>query len=182
MVEIRDNAQALAWIRAVLATTPSRVTTLFETLPEELLRARPEPGEWSAVGCLVHLHATEMFVFSARVRAFLAAEDITAYDPATEDHDNVESPSALAAEFALRRAESLILFDTVGPEDFDRVAIHEELGEVRLGHLLHEWALHDLNHLIQMERAIMQPFLPGVGPWRFYFADHDVAAKKPLVE
>jgi hypothetical protein len=32
-------------------------------------------------------------------------------------------------------------------------------------------------HTVQAERALMQPFVAGSGPWRGYFADHDVAAK-----
>lgn len=48
-----------------------------------------------------------------------------------------------------------------------------------LRELLNEWAAHDLMHLVQAERAVMQPFIPDSGLWRFYFADHDVEAPKP---
>jgi hypothetical protein len=43
--------------------------------------------------------------------------------------------------------------------------------------LLHEWAAHDLTHTIQAEKALMQPFIQGSGPWRFYFQDHEVSNK-----
>jgi hypothetical protein len=33
-------------------------------------------------------------------------------------------------------------------------------------------------HLVQAERALMQRFIPATGPWRSYFADHDVALKE----
>ncbi len=33
-------------------------------------------------------------------------------------------------------------------------------------------------HTIQAERAMMQPFIAGCGPWRFYFLDHAIAAPK----
>ena len=36
------------------------------------------------------------------------------------------------------------------------------------------WAAHDLNHTIQAERALMQPFMLGCGPWRSFFRDHEV--------
>ena len=29
-------------------------------------------------------------------------------------------------------------------------------------------------HIVQAERALIQAFIPGSGPWRYYFADHDV--------
>jgi hypothetical protein len=32
-------------------------------------------------------------------------------------------------------------------------------------------------HTVQGERAILQPFIEGCGPWKPYFADH-VTAKK----
>jgi hypothetical protein len=183
MAEPQDHVRALVGIRSILATTPTRVSTLFESVPDDLLRSRPEPNEWSALECLLHLHSTEVFAFSVRLRAFLAGEkEIVGYDPQTEDHENIPAVSALAAAIATRRADSLVLFDTVTQNDMARTARHEEFGEVTLGHLLHEWAVHDLNHLIQMERAVMQPLLPGVGPWRFYFADHDVEARNRLVE
>ena len=47
-----------------------------------------------------------------------------------------------------------------------------------LEQLLQEWAGHDLNHTIQAEQALMQPFITRCGPWRKYFADHDLALKK----
>jgi hypothetical protein len=47
-----------------------------------------------------------------------------------------------------------------------------------MGELIHEWAGHDLMHTVQGERAILQPFIEGCGPWMPYFADH-AAAPKP---
>jgi hypothetical protein len=43
---------------------------------------------------------------------------------------------------------------------------------VSLSELLHEWAGHDLMHTVQAERALMQPFIQGCGPWQPYFRDH----------
>lgn len=44
------------------------------------------------------------------------------------------------------------------------------------GEMVNEWAGHDLNHTVQAERAIMQPFVRGCGPWQKYFSDHLVRA------
>ena len=41
-----------------------------------------------------------------------------------------------------------------------------------LREMLSEWAAHDLNHTIQAERALIQPFLHESGPWIVYFTDH----------
>jgi hypothetical protein len=55
---------------------------------------------------------------------------------------------------------------------------HPALGTVTLAQMLHTWAAHDLNHTIQAERALMQPFMLGCGPWRSFFKDHEIAAAK----
>ncbi len=39
-------------------------------------------------------------------------------------------------------------------------------GTVTLAELLQTWAAHDLNHTVQAERALMQPFMLGCGTWR----------------
>ena len=38
-----------------------------------------------------------------------------------------------------------------------------------------DFSKHDLMHTVQAERAILQPFIIGSGPWRLYFQDHDVS-------
>jgi hypothetical protein len=145
-------------------------------LPDDLLDRAPLPGEWSAMGCLRHLTDAEQFVWPVRVRAFLAGQDFPGFNPNADgqDYSNL-TPAQLAAEFARLRATNLPLLDGVTEADFARTARHSELGLVTFGQQLNEWAAHDLMHTVQAERALMQPFIAGTGPWRFYFADHDVA-------
>jgi hypothetical protein len=42
--------------------------------------------------------------------------------------------------------------------------------------VLSTWTAHDLQHTVQAEEALMQAFIPGTGPFRFRFADHDIGA------
>jgi|SRR5260221_1775951 hypothetical protein len=154
---------------------PPWSVSLTETLPADLLTRAPAPGEWSAAQCLRHLLDTERDVFSPRVRAILAGQDFAAFDPDTQGStDTKHAPHELADEFARLRLASLDELSHVTPEDLSRTARHSELGVVTLGQLVHEWAAHDLMHTVQAERALMQPFVVGSGPWRSYFADHDV--------
>jgi methylmalonyl-CoA/ethylmalonyl-CoA epimerase len=170
----------LASTHAVLASTPPRWSQLAHTVPAELLARPAAPSQWSAYNCLQHLIDTERFVFPARVRAFLAGRDFNAFDPDRQGTVAQTGRSALelSAEFAILRADSLRLFDTLAPGDLERQAIHQELGPVTLSQLVHEWAGHDLMHTVQAERALMQPFIDGCGPWQSYFADH-VAHQQP---
>lgn len=164
----------LSRVRAVLLTTVPRWETLVTVLPADLLAAVPAPGEWSAADCLGHLLDTERAVFPVRVRAFLAGEDFPAFDPDAEGTaPGAREPAAILSEFTRLRQESLRLLHALGEADLPRTARHAELGPVTLEQLLHEWAAHDLMHTVQAERALMQPFIPGTGPWRSYFRDHD---------
>jgi uncharacterized damage-inducible protein DinB len=164
----------LTRVKAVLASTPTRWLNMTEVLPVDLLNRQPAAGAWSATECLIHLLDTE-HIFPARVQALLAGQAIPAFDPHTQGTKNTTaSPGKLAAEFADLRQASLAVLERVAPQDFNRTAEHSELGTITLGQLLHEWAAHDLNHTIQAERAVMQPFIEGCGPWRSYFRDHEV--------
>jgi DinB superfamily len=166
----------LKMVRTILLTTAARWSSLIESVPIELLARTPAAGEWSAMDCLCHLLDAERWIFPARMEAFLAGENFAAFDPDTQGtHYTTQHPEQLAEEFAKLRKASLIEFDQVTIQDLTRTAQHSELGIVTLGELLHEWAAHDLMHTVQAERAIMQPFIIGSGPWRPFFQDHDVS-------
>ena len=160
----------------VLQTTPARWWSLAQVLDADVLRLRPAPGEWSAVECLLHLAEAERKVFPVRLQRFLAGQDFEAFNPDEGSHLEVASlePTALAAELEQLRSDSLRLLSGIGPADLQRTALHPELGRVTLNQMIHEWAAHDLMHTVQAERALMQPFIAGCGPWREYFLDHVV--------
>lgn len=162
---------------AVLRTNGDRWRALASGVDRDLLARAPAPGEWSALQCLGHAADTEAAVFATRVRAILAgAPGFVSYDPDSESTPITARTdvTALAEGHAALRAESLALLATLVEVDLDRSARHAELGLVTMRELLNEWAGHDLMHLVQAERAIMQEFIPATGPWRPYFADHDV--------
>ena len=162
----------------ILQTTHLNWENLTNTLSADLLNRPPAPGEWSALDCLQHLVDTEQWVFPVRVRAFLAGQDFPAFDPDSQGEISKRSQSAqeLSTEFSRLRNESLFLLKALHNTDLERTARHAELGQVTLSEMLYEWAAHDLMHTVQAERALMQPFIQGCGPWQSYFSDH--VAKK----
>ena len=164
-------------VKAVLSTSAAHWRTLTETLPADMLTHRPAPGEWSVMECLQHLIDTERMVFPARLQALLIGRDFTAFNPDAQGTASADAltPTSLAAEFARFRSANLAALAQVTDADLPRTARHSELGIVTLAEFLHEWAAHDLNHTVQADRAVMQPFIAGCGPWRSYFADHDLA-------
>ena len=163
---------------AILRLNGERWRALATGVDRELLERRPAAEEWSALHCLAHASDTEDHVFAARLRALLAGEDFEAFDPDAEGTpitDNTD-PAALADTHAQARAASIALIGSLAERDLERTGRHPELGTVTLGELLNEWWAHDTMHLVQAERALMQPFIAGSGPWRGYFVDHDVEA------
>jgi len=162
------------YAHAVLSANSTRWIALTHTLPMDLLRWKPAPHEWSALECLQHLIDLEP-IFLFRLRAFLAEQDFPAFDPDTQGTPLSEEamPANMADAFLRLRAASLEELGQVTSADLGRCVRHEELGQVTLSEMLHEWAGHDLMHTVQAERAIMQPFIQGCGPWIKYFADHN---------
>ena len=165
----------------VLETTPQRWVQLASKLSPELFQRKPAPKEWSAYDCLLHIVDTERSVFPARVGYLLRGEDFPAYQPDKEGKERraLPTPVELAGDFECLRKESLTLLSKIGEDDLKRSARHQELGTVTLGEMIYEWAGHDLMHTVQGERAILQPFIDGCGPWKRYFSDHFVPSSSP---
>lgn len=172
------GTEMLARVKAVLKTTPERWMSIAGGFPAKLIGNPPAPSEWSAVECLLHLIDTERHVFPVRVQLILDGESLPSYDPEAQIQGIPEGQTAtdLAKEFLELRAESLELLDQLEAIDLQRTGVHEELGEVTLEELLNEWAAHDFTHTMQAERAMMQPFIRNVGPWKPFFEEHMISA------
>ena len=166
----------LTTVRGVLQTTPVRWTNLTQAALLEVLTIAPAPGEWSALECLQHMLDTEQ-VFQFRLQAFMKGEDFPAFNPDTQGSkpDQNWQPADYAEKFTQLRIESVKALEKVTLEDLGRKARHQELGIVTMGEFVNEWAAHDLNHTVKAERAMMQLFLRGCGPWQVYFKDHMVS-------
>lgn len=166
-------------VQAVLSTTPQRWQQMVGTFPVALLSRPPAEGEWSALNCLQHILVAEQTLFPARFHAFLAGENFVAFDPNQPHPDlDAQTPEQLVAAFVRDRQENLALIRQVQDEDLGRTVQHPALGTVTLAQMLHTWAAHDLNHTIQAERALMQPFMLGCGPWRSFYKDHEIGVAK----
>lgn len=166
-------------VLGILESTLERWQRLAAVLPGELLATRPAPDQWSAVECLHHLLETEP-VFAFRLQAFLnGMPEFPGYNPdAPENRLPADFQLVrLLDDFASRRDASLHTLRQVGADDLSRASRHAELGPVTLDQLLHEWAAHDLNHTIQAERALIQPFIQRSGPWKVYFSDLVIEAQ-----
>jgi hypothetical protein len=116
-------------------------------------------------------------VYQSRLQAFMEGrQSFPGFNPDAEGSQHGTPPSAqrLVGEFAALRAVSLQAIGQIRPSDLSRTCLHQELGMVNLEQMLNAWPAHDLNHTVQAERAIIQPFIQGCGTWERYFTDHIV--------
>ncbi|HEX9551185.1 MAG TPA: DinB family protein [Candidatus Limnocylindrales bacterium] len=142
---------------AAQAATPGLIRTLVHEAGPAL-RARPEPGEWSALECLGHMTDAELVV-SGRYRWILAHDEpqIIGYDQdlwvdrlghAEDDVDR------LIDFFEALRTANLELWSRISPADRARVGVHSERGRESLELTFRLAAGHDRVHLAQARRAL----------------------------
>ena len=163
--------------QTVLRATPVYWTTLAGSAPADLLKRAPAEGEWSALECLLHMIDFEGQGVPERIQAFLEGQNFPVYPPGRlSAAGESQSPQAAAEEFARLRKANLERLAQVTPADMARKSIHARLGEVSFDEMMHQWAAHDLNHTIQAQRAIIQPFIAGCGPWQGFFASQVINA------
>lgn len=75
------------------------------------------------------------------------------------------------AQFEEQRETNLEFLRELPPGvDAHTAAIYSELGEVTLGQILHEWALHDLGHIRQRAELVRaRKYYPGTGAFQRYY-------------
>ncbi|HEY7186635.1 MAG TPA: DinB family protein, partial [Vicinamibacterales bacterium] len=78
--------------------------------------------------------------------------------------------ASLLDEFATLRQQNLRELESlrITATELDRRGRHPELGIVTLRQLLATWVAHDLDHVVQISRAIARQYTDEVGPWRAY--------------
>lgn len=173
-VEIMD--QDVARVRSILEHTPGVLRAMLGGMDEGLTRAPYGPGTWSAHEVVAHLIHGERTDWLPRARWILEHGEARAFEPF-----NRAGHAALAAAhgtgelldlFERERGEGLSGLDGLGlrAADLARRGRHPALGVVTLGNLLATWAVHDLNHIAQIAKAVAYRFKDEVGPWEAYLS------------
>jgi len=140
----------------VIASTPARLTQLFETLGTAGAGRSPAPGKWNARQILCHLADCEV-AFAFRLRQAYA-EPRHVIQPFDQDawagvygSSALDVASALETYSALRKW-NLKFMESVPPGTMSKVLNHPERGEMTFHVVVETMAGHDLNHLQQIER------------------------------
>lgn len=137
---------------------PVVLRRLVRDLPDEVVRARPEPGEWAIIEVVAHLGDTDERTL-ARTRRMLAEDEPTLppYDPdalAIErgyiEMDLAEQLDRLDA----LRTEQIGLLESLDDASWERIGVHGEHGRITVEQLASHTAGEDSDHLAQIARLI----------------------------
>lgn len=143
---------------AMQSDAPRIVAELIAGFPEQDLRRRPLPDKWSVGEIIAHLAEDEL-VSSWRYRQMIEKSGcaLPSFD---QDHwarlgDYASwKPWDALHLFRLLREANLRMFNQLTADEWRRVGLHEERGQVSVWNLLRHMAGHDMNHLDQI-RAIL---------------------------
>lgn len=159
---------------AVLERTPAVLRALLEGLPRGWIEGNEGPETWSAFDIVGHLIHGEHTDWISRSRILLEHGAEKPFEPfdrfAQFEASKGKSIGDLLEEFADLRERNLETLRrmNLSAEDFDKVGMHPELGQVTLRELLATWVTHDLGHLAQISRAMAKQYGDEVGPWGAY--------------
>ena len=139
------------------ATTPAAIRALVVEAGADL-RVRPDPGEWSVLGCIDHIVDAEL-VMAARYRWVIAHDEpeIVGYDQdlwVDRLHAYDPDPEALIVFFEALRTANLALWAQAMPADRLRVGLHNERGRESLQLMFDMIGGHDRVHLGQARRTL----------------------------
>jgi hypothetical protein len=159
---------------AVLARTPGALDALLRGLPDDWIGANEGGETWSPFDVVGHLIHGEKTDWMPRVRIILADGESRPFDKfdrfAQLAASGGRSLGSLLEEFAALRDGNVrqLLGLRLSEADLDRRGRHPELGAVTLRQLLATWVAHDLDHVVQISRALARQYSDEVGPWRAY--------------
>ena len=155
-----------------LETTPEILRLMMEGLSTEDVNWKPGPKRFSIAETLEHLSHVEGHCFRARVER-IVEEDTPAIEPYdTDAYFAAGQYSGRDAEdsfdhFEEQRELNLEYLRGLPGSAASRTGRHAELGEITVGQLMNEWALHDLGHIRQIAEIIRAlKYYPQMGPFR----------------
>ena len=159
---------------AILARTPATLDALLRGLQDGWIAAHEGGETWSPFDVVGHLIHGERTDWMPRIRIVLQHGESRAFDKfdrfAQFTASDGKALARLLDEFATLRRDNLRELASLAltNADLDRRGRHPELGVVTLRQLLATWVAHDLDHLVQIARALARQYSGEVGPWRAY--------------
>jgi DinB superfamily len=161
-------------VLAILSSTPGKVRREIRDFSPRQMKTRPAIGKWSVQEILAHLDDVEEAGMRARVASMIEQHRIT-LPPFDQDARVVEmeyhkkDPLASLAHFTRQRRANIKWLRTLRPAQLTRRGVHQEVGEITAGEMIHEWAFHDLGHLKQILEVKRYALWPRIGNLRAFY-------------
>ena len=80
-----------------------------------------------------------------------------------------KDPLASLAHLTRQRHANVKWLRTLRPGQLRRRGVHESVGEITAGEMIHEWAFHDLGHLKQILEVKRYALWPRIGNLRAFY-------------
>jgi uncharacterized damage-inducible protein DinB len=154
-----------AHLTAELEESRSQLFEAIRGFTEEQFRARPEGESWSASEVMMHLLASEQrmrdCVRQALGQPVAAPPALSEAERRAEAEAGRQAPAPQLVHGLLgSRRETVLLIESLRPEDLSRPASHPDLGTISVERVLRRIAEHETGHCRQIE-AIKQGLRTG---------------------
>ncbi len=160
----------------ILEQTPKTLQQFLSNLSDDWIFCNEGGETWSAFDIVGHLIHGEKTDWITRTNIILNNSENKTFEPynrfAQFENSKGKTLNDLLKEFTELRSKNLEYLKSlnISVEDFNLKAIHPELGEVTLKHLLATWVTHDLGHIAQISRVMAKQYKDQVGPWVEYIS------------
>ena len=160
---------------SILKRTPGTIRNILKDLPEKWTHQNEGPETWSPFDVVGHLIHGERTDWIPRTKIILFEDDkrFTPYDRFAQfKESDGKSMSDLLEEFEMLRNQNIeeLIGLNLQEKDFNKEGIHPEFGTVTLKQLLSAWVVHDLGHIVQINRVMAKQYKEEAGPWPKYLA------------
>jgi len=168
------NPVALPGIE-VLEQTPIILEKLVSLASEEQLQWKPSMERWSISEVLAHLADVEVAGFRERIERMVQTDSPQlAYYEQDAQYKAGKYSGGKAREhlkmFCHERDRSVSWLRYMPESVIERKGKHEQYGQITVGHLLNEWAFHDLGHIRQIAELFRsRAFYPHMGPFQKFY-------------
>ena|SRR5581483_10236353 len=150
-----------------LEATPGILRGLMCELSEEDARWKPAPDRFSVAEVLAHLSHSEGHCYRLRLDRFMNEERPEFEPDDAQFHLELyrdADPEDSFDHFEEQRETTIELLRNLPRGSGERVALHQEAGEITMAQMLHEWAMHDLGHIRQIAELVRaRKHLAGAG-------------------
>jgi hypothetical protein len=154
---------------------PTSLAALLVALPDDDIRWKPTPENWSILEICCHLLDEEREDFRFRLRSTL--ENPAAPWPKLDLKNvaelrgyNTRQLQPILGLFIAERAASIAWLESLKNPDFDTAYMHPTQGAVYAGELMASWAAHDALHMRQIAKRLYNLAQRDAGKHKIVYA------------